>query len=302
MAIGMAHALPVEGEAFGLSAVVQQHGQAQYLGGGHGIHGVEGVFPHIIAVIGGALVKAHHGRKPWQHPGDDVMVFPQHAPRALPTQKPGQLGADALCRHAGKVASPGVDSLGRAFFNAQPVDRRKPQRPQHAQRVLVKAALSLAHAADHPCAQILLPAEGIHQPLCGMIGHGVDGEIPPGQVLPYIGDEGDAVGMAVIGIRAIYPKGGDLVGHMVQHHGEGAVLQTGFHHMAAAEGSLHFLRRGRGADIPVLGEKPQQAVPDAPAHRIGPVAPLVQAGKNPRRRLRQCNAHVHTSINNYYTV
>ena len=52
--------------------------------------------------------------------------------------------------------------------------------PQHPHRVLDEG---FGHMAQQPRGQIALPAVGIHDVACGILGHGVDGEIAALQVL-----------------------------------------------------------------------------------------------------------------------
>ena len=178
-----------------------------------------------------------------------------------------------------------MGSCSGSLLHREAVHRCKAQRPQDAQRVLPEAHARVSHAADNALPQILLPAEGIHQPAFRMIGHGVDGEIPPGQVLPHIGNEGHAIRVAMVGICAVHPEGGYFIGHVVDDHGQGAMLEPRFHHVAIPEHPLHFLRRGRGAHIPILGRDPQQGIPHAPAHHIRLVPRRIQPLQEPCRRL-----------------
>ncbi len=56
----------------------------------------------------------------------------------------------------------------------------QPCRAQEAHRVIAESPLT--RGADEPCRQIGLTAQGVDQRACLVQGHGVDGEIPPGQV------------------------------------------------------------------------------------------------------------------------
>ena len=58
-------------------------------------------------------------------------------------------------------------------------------------------------------------------------GHGIDGEIPPGQVLLQGGDKDHRVGPPPVGVGPIGAVGGHLVGIAVQEHRHRAVAQPG---------------------------------------------------------------------------
>ena len=159
---------------------------------------------------------------------------------------------------------------------------RKAVEPQDAQSVFFKAAQRLTDGPHHAPGQIFLPAKGVAQALFGAVGHGVDGEVPPGQVLPDVGYKGYAVGVAAIGITALSAEGGDLVEPAVPLHGHGAMLQAGGDALLFSEQLHHLLRAGGGAEVPVVGRKAQQTVPDTAAHGVGrktcPVQRVQQGG------------------------
>ena len=73
-----------------------------------------------------------------------------------------------------------MDRLRGLFLNPEIINRRKAQRPQDAQRVLLKAQGRLPNTAKHARRQILAPVKSIHQARLGVPRHGVDGEIPAG--------------------------------------------------------------------------------------------------------------------------
>ena len=110
-----------------------------------------------------------------------------------------------------------------------------------------------------------------------MPGHGVDGKIPPGKVLLHPADKADLIGAAVVAVFSVGPKGGHLPVFLFQADGKGAVAQAGGDDSPVPKGGGHLLRGGGGAKVPVVGRKPQQAVPDAAAHSPG----LVSGGLQP---------------------
>ena len=103
------------------------------------------------------------------------------------------------------------DMFGSAFgggFGGGGVQRKaqlggKPQRPQNAQRVLGKAVGRCADAPHDACRQIAAAAVQINDALAGGVGHGVDGEIPPRQILGQIVHKLHAVGVAVVAVASV---------------------------------------------------------------------------------------------------
>ena len=61
-----------------------------------------------------------------------------------------------------------------------------PKKPQDAQRVLGEPLAGHTHRPYDAALQVGLPAKGVHKAFLFIVGHGVDGKIPPGQILPHI--------------------------------------------------------------------------------------------------------------------
>ena len=165
---------------------------------------------------------------------------------------------------------------------------RKAVETQDAQSVFFKAAQRLTDGPHHAPGQIFLPANG------------VDGEVPPGQVLPDVGYKGHAVGVTAIGITALSAEGGDLIELAVPLHSHGAMLQSGGDALLFSEQLHHLLRAGGGAEVPVVGRKAQQTVPDTAAHGVGrktcPVQRVQQGGGT------RFYGDVHSSASSYCRV
>ena len=97
---------------------------------------------------------------------------------------------------------------GESSFGGGGIQRKaqlggKPQRPQNAQRVLGKAVGRCADAPHDACRQIAAAAVQINDALAGGVGHGVDGEIPPRQILGQIVHKLHAVGVAVVAVASV---------------------------------------------------------------------------------------------------
>ena len=78
------------------------------------------------------------------------------------------MGAQLLCR------------LRRGRVDGKAKPRCEPVQPQDAQRVLGEPLVRHAHSPQDAALQIGLPAKGVHKTLFCIVGHGVDGKIPPG--------------------------------------------------------------------------------------------------------------------------
>ena len=118
-----------------------------------------------VVLCGGAYVSVEQPQP--DHFADALGVicqqrFFQLVPHPLRRQRGGQ-------GRAGRDAGVGADINGKA----QP--RRETQRPEHPQRVLLKAHGGFAHAAHDAQTDILDPVEGVHRKPVRREGHGVHG-------------------------------------------------------------------------------------------------------------------------------
>ena len=238
-------------------------------------------------------------------PGQDLSQDLERHPAAGPAggQQLVQLLPDPLGRNApqplpllqGGRRGGGVE--GQFFLRAEAVQ------PQDAQPVLLKAAGRLAHRAHHPADQQVLPApKGVDEALGLVVGHGVDGKIPPGQVGLHIGHELHPVGVASVGIAALHPEGGHFIKAPALPDGDGAVLQPGGDAVLFPKERHRLLRPCAGADVPVVRGAAGQAVPDAAAHQIGFVSRPVQFVQHLRCAGVYVDLLVHVSVNRRVTA
>ena len=126
--------------------------------------------------------------------------------------------------HVGKERGAVADGRRGGVLDGKAVDRGEPQSPQNPKRVLPEAGGRLPHRPDDPGEKIGLPPEGIAKPDPRSKGHGIDGEVPAGQIGRQIVHEGHAVGMAVVAVYPIGSKGGDLVDLAVHQHAQRPVF------------------------------------------------------------------------------
>ena len=144
---------------------------------------MEGMLPHIVAVVGISLVKAHHGQDLRQRSACRFRILPQDRRRIRAAQQLGQLLADPLRRNVPQQFPAVRQRRAGGRFDGKAQHRRKPQAAQDSEGILGKAPFRLAHAAQDSRFQIRPSSEGIIQRSPQIRRHGIDGKIPPGQIL-----------------------------------------------------------------------------------------------------------------------
>ena len=167
----------------------------------------------------------------------------------------------------------------------------KPQGPEDAQGVLVKAGLRPAHRPDGPLGQIFTAAVQVDHTFPRRVGHGVDGKVPPGGILAQAAGEGDPVWVAGVGVGPVHPVGGDLQRLPLQQDGDGAVAQAGLDTGVGGEDPLGLLRQGGGGEVIVLGGQAQKGIPDAAPHDPGLIPRRLEEGQSFRRPGREGQVH-----------
>ena len=275
MAVKVPHAVFVQGEAVGLSHIVEQGRKAQALLRRDGVQGVEGMLPEVIAVVGIPLAKTHHGGKLRPEDPEDLRKRPQHRRRPGPEQQLSNLCQDPFRRDDGEIPPRRREGGGGLRLDGEIQHRREAKPPEDAQGVLPKAPRRLSHAADTPLFQILPPAEGVPQLPPQGEGHGVNGEIPPGQILLQGSRKGDALRAAVVGVVPVPAERGDLRGAPGAADGDGSVAEPCGQGVWAEEGQ-GLLWPGGGGDVPVLRHPAKQGVPHAAAHAVSLVSRRLQ--------------------------
>ena len=106
-------------------------------------------------------------------------------------------------------------------------------------------------------------------------GHGVDGKVPPGQVLRQGVREGDALRVAVVGVVPVPAEGGDLRAAARAPDGNRPVPQPRGQGVLPKEGQ-GLLRPGGGGDIPVPRFPAQEGIPHAAPHTVSLKPRLLQ--------------------------
>ena len=255
VALEVPPAAAVREEAGGLADVVEQHGQPQHRLRRDPLHRPDRVLVHVPEVVRRALVKAPQGLQLRDDHREDLRKFPEHPPGPRPAEELQKLRKNPLGSH-----------------QPEPF-------PENPQRVLPEPPVRVPHAADDPRRQVLPAPEAVGDSLLRGPGHGVDGEIPPGQVLPEGTGEGHGVRPAAVGVGPVHPVGGDLQRAAAQEDRHRAVLFPGGDHRDPGKDLPDLLGKGGGGDVPVVGLPPQQAVPDAAPHGLGGVPGVPEPGQ-----------------------
>ena len=107
-----------------------------------------------------------------------------------------------------------------------------------------------------------------------IIRHGIDCEVASLQIKLQIGGKGNLLWMACILVLSVYPVGGDLIAHMLQHDRDCAMLDTCVYRMVKYRFDLR--RLCRCGDIPVLRCPAKETVTHASTYRICLKAMLVE--------------------------
>jgi hypothetical protein len=155
---------------------------------------------------------------------------PQHRHGMGGLQQPQQFLGDAFRRQALElVLGQGCRAQAFRVDLALAVPGMKAEQPQHPQIILGDAGARIAHEPHLAGDQVLDPG-GIVENLA--IGRGIkriDGEIAPRRILGPIVGEGDR-GVTAVGLH-IAAQGCDFKGMGAGDGGDGAVIQSCFHHL-----------------------------------------------------------------------
>lgn len=144
----------------------------------------------------------------------------------------------------------------------------KAYRTQHAQGVLVKAALGIADSANQLALQITLAVIAVDKPALGMPGHGVDGKVAARQIVLERGGTLHTLGMATIGVKAIQTVRGDLDTLAIGNSRDSAKFNAGLHNRDAGglERRFGLLPQAATAHINIVAGAPHQGVAHPTAH------------------------------------
>ena len=218
-----------------------------------------------------------------QFKGAFRMTFGQH---------PGELFANALAADLVDGFGLLLDGVQGLRLKGKAKTRGEAHRAQHAELVLLKAAVRRADGADRAGGEVGLATDevehvGLQVFRCKVDGvehHAVDGEVAAcGVALGRVG-VGDRGGPTAVLVGAVVAKGGDLGFDLAAIGRELAADDDNAKMRANAEGSWeaeqHLLWRCGGGHIVVLGGKAEEEIAHAAAGKVGLVALPAQGLNN----------------------
>ena len=188
--------------------------------------------------------------------------------------------SDPLARQMARQLGVSADGGQRFRLDLEVQRRRQANRPNHSQGVFVESAVRVADGPKQSPGQVRASAVRVDEERFlarpAAPGHGVDGEVAPGQVLLDRIAELDAVGVAVIRVRDVAAERGYLVlgAGMTHDHGPEPVLVQ-----RAREQALDPVRRRVRRQVPIRGFAAEQRVAQAAAHDIGGVPASPESGQ-----------------------
>ena len=279
VAVKMALALLICRKAVWLSDIMEQQGQPQFRLRPHRRQGVEGVLPHVIAVVAIPLVKSHHRQDLRPEDADDVGIRPQDLRRPVSRHQLFQLRPDALRGDVPQQRPVPVNGRRRIRVNGKPKLGGEPEAPEDPQGVLVEPAVRVPHAPEDARRKVRPASQGVVQIPRQIHCHGVDGEVPAPQILLQGVGEFHGLRPPVVPVGPVPPEGGDLHAAGRRPDGDGAVAEAGGHRPVSKQGH-GLLRPGGGGHVPVLRWPAQQGVPDTAAHAPGAMARRLQYLQN----------------------
>ena len=218
--------------------------------------------------MGGTLVKGNRGGQLRHRPGENRGIE-GHGIHRQQGQNPAQLGIDPLPGQAVQQRRQGKHGIQGLLFRGQPKSQGKPDPPKDPQGILPEPGVRDPHRPEDFSFQVLPPPKGVAVPGALRPGNGVHRKVPAGKVLPDIPHKGHPVRMAAVGIAAVSAEGGDFHHSPGGDYADGAVLFPGGDKAPVREHRLRLLRFRVGAQVVVVGGKPQQAVTDTAPHRPG---------------------------------
>ena len=179
------HAASAEGAGLRLADVVEEGGQAQQPVGLGLVHHGQGVGEHVLVPVDRVLLERQAGQL-----GQEIVGQARSRPRTrAPTegvdhQQLVQLVTDPLGRDDRQPVVTGLDRLDQLRVGRQAETGDEPGRPQHPQRVVGEGDLGVERGPQPPGGQVGEAVERVDELHLGQAqGHGVDGEVPAGEVV-----------------------------------------------------------------------------------------------------------------------
>ena len=270
VAVKVSHPRLVYGEAGGFAYVVEQGGAAEEIVLRRDRRqGVEAVLPHIVAVVAVPLVQAHHVQQFRPEDPCRLRKGPQGFCRKGALEQFAELRPDPFHGDFPQKTPLPAEGCRRVRMDGKAQFRQEPQAPEDPQGILLEPLIRIPYAPEEPRLQIRPAAQRIPQFPGQIHRHGVDGKVPPAEILLQGAGEGHGVRPAVVAVCPVHPKGGGLNRAALRPDGDRAVFQPGGKGAGQGHGLLRQSRRGH---VPVPGDAAQKGVPDAAAHAPGLMA------------------------------
>ena len=150
-------------------------------------------------------------------------------------------------------------------LNRKAVARSKPQRAENTQSVLTEPLIGIADTANKAISQIAFAAVKICYAVFIVVGDSIDGEISACQILSEVRCKCHALGMSVVTVFSVNPIGGYFKRLFVNNNRDCSVLDADVDGIEIFKAGFDLLRLCRGADVPVMRSKSEQAVTDTAA-------------------------------------
>jgi hypothetical protein len=276
------------GERVRLADVVQERGEPDDRAVRGRVDAPDRVAPEVLAgdfVLTDAALPVQLGQDHRQQPCFGHQTQPDRGPRR--PEKLEQLGTDPFAGEVGAKIGVAADRGERLRLDLEPERGRQPDRTNHPQGVLAEAPVRISDRPQDACREVLAAPEQVDEPRRvarrATPGQGVDGEVPPRQVLLDRRPELDRVGVAEVGVGDVPAEGRYLVlgtGLSDDDRAVPILVQRPREQVRDPIGD------GVCGDVPIRRLATQDRVAQAAAHHVGRVAGLPERRENAARRRR----------------
>ena len=200
---------------------------------------------------------------------NDFSVILQNVGASFAFQDPCEFFIDAFHGDIGQCIFLFQQYSCRIWINGKGKACRKAQCPQDAQGIFFKALFRIANTPDDSFFQIFFSTEEINKSLIWVVTHGIDRKVSSLTVFFERTGELDMIGMPVVLVGRIFAVCRDFHRLVVNHDGNGTVLNAGFNQMEVMKDLLHLIRKGICCDVIVMGNFSSETVTDSAADDIG---------------------------------
>ena len=226
--------------------------------------------------------RQHHREEPGRGEGREPFR------RVCPDEEPRELLGHPLAGDEGDHGDRARDGIAGRGGQPEAQLRHEAHAPQRAETVLGEAFPRISHRPDHLAGEVGPASERIAKLVPERVpGHGVHGEVTPGQVGLEVLVKGDPGRPAPVQVTLLPAEGGDLHPRPSLDDGHGPVVDPGRDHLP--EDGLHLARGGGRGDVELAGIVPgpvEEEVADHAPDQPGAVAGLPQPAQHAEHRIR----------------